>query len=53
MNSTTALKKCAEEVTAHEKVIRNEKNELKIELRTMELSHQDHVKQLVASHDIK
>jgi myosin heavy subunit len=53
MNSTTALKKCAEEVTAHEKVIRNEKNELKIELRTMELSHQDHVKRLVASHDIK
>lgn len=53
MNSTTSLKKAAEEVTSHEKVIRDEKNELKIELRTMELSHQDHVKQLVASHDIK
>jgi len=53
MNSTTALKKAAEEVTSHEKVIRDEKNELKIELRTMELSHQNHVKQLVAGDDIK
>ena len=53
MNSTTALKRAAEEVSGHEKVIRDEKNELKIELRTMELSHEDHVKSLVASHDIK
>jgi len=53
MNSTTALKRAAEEVTNHEKVIRDEKNELKIELRTVELSHQDHVMQLTAAHDQK
>jgi myosin heavy subunit len=53
MNSTTALKRAAEEVTNHEKVIRDEKNELKIELRTVELSHQDHVMQLTTAHDQK
>ena len=51
MNNTNALKQQAAEVTAHEKVLRDEKKELKVELRTAELSHQEHVKQLVGDHD--
>ena len=46
MNSTVALKAQAEEVAQHEKVIRGQKNDLKMELRTIELSHQEHVQKL-------
>merc|ERR1711937_763538 len=53
MQNTLALKNQAQEVTAHEKVIRDEKNDLKIELRTIELAHQDHVAELVSTHDKK
>jgi len=53
MNNMNALKQQASEVTAHEKVLRDEKKELKVELRTSELGHQEHVKQLVGDHDRK
>jgi len=53
MNNMNALKQQSAEVTAHEKVLRDEKKELKVELRTSELSHQEHVKQLVGDHDRK
>merc|ERR1711937_843350 len=53
MQNTLALKNQAQEVTAHEKVIRDEKTNLKVELRTLQLSHQDHVAELVSTHDKK
>merc|ERR1711976_1030778 len=53
MNSTVALKAQAEEVAQHEKVIRGQKNDLKMELRTIELSHQEHVQKLTNENDQK
>merc|ERR1712226_1648161 len=53
MNSNLALKKNAEELADHEKVLRNEKTNLKVELRTLQLSHQDQVKELVKKQDME
>merc|ERR1712002_994335 len=53
MNSNLALKKNAEELADHEKVLRDEKTNLKVELRTLQLSHQDQVKELVKKQDIE
>merc|ERR1711970_208622 len=53
MNSNLALKKNAEELADHEKVLRDEKTNLKVELRTVELSHQDQVKELVKKQDMQ
>merc|ERR1712212_369736 len=53
MNSNLALKKNAEELADHEKVLRDEKTNLKVELRTLQLSHQDQVKELVKKQDME
>merc|ERR1712159_228143 len=53
MNSNLALKKNAEELADHEKGLRDEKTNLKVELRTLQLSHQDQVKELVKKQDMQ
>ena len=53
MNSNLALKKNAEELADHEKVLRDEKTNLKVELRTLQLSNQDQVKELVKKQDME
>ena len=48
-----ALKKNAEELAGHEKELRDEKTQLKVELRTVQLAHQDQIKELVKKQDIQ
>ena len=53
MNGTVALKSQAEELAQHEKTSRGQKNELKAQLRTIELAHQEHVQKIVNDNDQK
>merc|ERR1712168_448353 len=53
MNSNLALKKNAEELAEHEKVLRDDKTQLKVELRTVQLSHEDQIKELVKKQDMQ
>ena len=53
MNGTVALKSQAEELAQHEKTTRGQKNELKAQLRTIELAHQEHVQKIVNDNDQK
>merc|ERR1712106_70083 len=53
MNSNLALKQNAEELADHEKALRDDKTQLKVELRTVQLAHEDQIKELVKKQDMQ
>ena len=53
MNSNLALKQNAEELAEHEKALRDDKTQLKVELRTVQLAHEDQIKELVKKQDMQ
>merc|ERR1711935_1015262 len=48
-----ALKQNAEELADHEKALRDDKTQLKVELRTVQLAHEDQIKELVKKQDMQ